>query len=67
MKCLLIASTQCNRKLCNIALVPSITTNTATVRENHTTNPINTAKIPRAPENAKQLLSVMFHKTMDSC
>lgn len=33
-KCLLIASTQCNRRLCNIALVPSITQRIAIVRKN---------------------------------
>ena len=36
MKCLLIASTQCNRKLCNIALVPSMTQRIAIVKKNQT-------------------------------
>lgn len=35
MKCLLIASTQWRRRLCNMALVPSMTTRTAMVRKNH--------------------------------
>lgn len=67
MKCLLIASTQCRRRECNIADVPSITTNTATVSANQSVKQMKMTKMPRGPVKEKALPKVMLHRTMESC
>lgn len=67
MKCLLIASTQCKRKLCNIALVPSITTNTAMVRKNHMKKVTTSKKTPTGPVVLKPMANVMVQRTTESC
>lgn len=67
IKCLLIASTQCNLSACNIALVPSITTKTAIVRKNHRKNAMTTAGTPMAPVMLRPFWSVIFQRTWESC
>ena len=67
MKCLLIASTQCKRSECNIALVPSITTKTAIVSPNQMAKKTKTTKMPNAPLKPKAMLNVMSQRTMLSC
>lgn len=66
-KCLLMASTQCRRSECNMALVPSMTTRTATVRKNQTVKKTKMAKMPMGPGMAKALARVMVHSTIESC
>ena len=67
MKCFDMASTQCNLSECNMAEVPSITTNTAMVRKNQTMKKAKMAKTPAAPVMLKAFASVMDHRTMDNC
>lgn len=66
-KCLLIASTQCNLKLCNMALVPSMTTRTAIVRTNHMVKNTTVATTPMPPVMAKALSRVIDQRTIESC
>lgn len=66
-KCLLIASTQCNLSECNIALVPSMTHSTKTVRINQRPNRTKIARTPTAPLMPKAIPRVIFHRTMESC
>jgi hypothetical protein len=66
-KCLLMASTQCRRSECSIALVPSMTTRTATVRKNQTVKKTKIARMPVTPVMLKALAKVMVHRTMESC
>lgn len=67
MKCLLIASTQCSLKLCNIALVPSITQRIAMVRKNHIKKKTTVMTTPRPPVKPNAFPSVIVHRTTDSC
>lgn len=65
--CLLIASTQWRRRLCNIALVPSIAQRIQTVRINHRPKRKTAAKVPIAPVMLREIPRVMFHSTIESC
>jgi len=66
-KCLLIASTQCRRRECSIALVPSITHKTAIVRTNQKVKQTTIIGTCAAPDILKALASVMFQSTTESC
>lgn len=62
-----IASTQCNLKLCNMALVPSIITNTTIVQINQNPNKMTIAMTPMVPVNPKAMARVIDQRTMESC
>jgi len=67
IKCLLIASTQCKRRLCNMALVPSMTQRIAMVRKNHMKKNTTVMMTPRTPVKAKALPRVIVQSTTESC
>ena len=59
--------TQCRRRLCNMADVPSMTHKMAIVRKNHRKNAPTTKMTPTTPVCAKALFKVIFHNTRESC
>lgn len=65
-----MASTQCKRRACNIADVPSIRTRTATVSINQNANKnttINTASGLPGSFEENELAIVIFQRTVDNC
>lgn len=61
-----MASTQCKRKECNIADVPSIITKMHNVNVNHMANKKNVMIMPVVPVAPNAFWSVMVHKTLDN-
>lgn len=62
-----MASTQCNLRLCNMALVPSITQRIIIVSSNHMKKNTTVMITPRGPVKLNALARVIFQRTIESC
>jgi hypothetical protein len=65
MKCLLIASTQCRRSECNMALVPSMTQRTMTVNANQKPKTKTIKTEPIMPVYVNAFFMVISHRTIE--